>query len=210
MPMSPADGRQGHIRPLVREFLLADRQMADLGPSVSVFGSARIGRHHPDYRLAEDIASALSAAGLAVVCGGGPGLMEAVNKGAARGPGASVGLNIHLPATENRPNPHQQVSLRFSQLVTRKAMFLRHARAFVVLPGGFGTLDELGDCLTLIQTGKAPRVPVILVRGAFWNGLLAWFSDTLLAEGLVSEADLSLCTVCETAAEVLAAVGEPA
>ncbi len=191
---------------VMAEFVDGFEKLSRIHPSVSMFGSARFRAGHPYYELTESVARALSRAGFSVVSGGGPGLMEAANKGAAEGPAPSVGLNISLPATENTPNRYQNLSLSFRHFFARKVMFVKYASAYVVMPGGFGTLDELVECMTLIQTGKSRRIPVILVHAPFWRGLIDWFHETLLAEGTVSEKDLTLFTLCDTPEEILDAI----
>lgn len=187
---------------IVAEFVEGFEKLAHIKPSVSLFGGARFAPDSPVYRQAETIAEALSDAGFAVVSGGGPGVMEAANKGAQAGKSPSVGLNIEIP-TEQHSNPHQDISLYFRHFFTRKVMFVKYASAYVVLPGGFGTLDELAEILTLVQTGKSRRIPVILVGSRFWQGLIQWFQDALLAEGTIDEADLELFRVVDNAEEVL-------
>ena len=176
---------------IMSEFTQATERLSAIRPAVSVFGSARIPPGHPYYALAEDIARQLSDAGFSVISGGGPGLMEAVNKGAYAGASPSVGLNIQLPH-EQEANLYQDVSQTFRHFFTRKVMFVKYATAWVVLPGGYGTLDELMEALTLVQTGKTRRMPIILVHSPFWRGLLDWFRGTLLAEGTIDAADMDL------------------
>ena len=174
--MSADDRQQREAERIARytaEFSEGFARLAAIGPSVSVFGSARTKPGDPRYALTERIGRLLSDAGFAVVSGGGPGSMEAANRGAYAGKSASIGLNIELPH-EQRSNPYQNLRLSFRHFFTRKVMFVRYACAYVVLPGGFGTLDEVAEVLTLIQTGKTRRVPVVLVDGEFWKGLLAW------------------------------------
>ena len=141
-------------------------------------------------------------AGFSVISGGGPGIMEAANKGAFNGKSSSIGLNITLPH-EQTTNDYQDISLNFRHFFARKVMFVKYASAYVVLPGGFGTLDELAEILTLIQTGKTRKIPIILVNEAFWSGLLDWFKTSMLSAGTISEADLDLIQICETPDEVL-------
>jgi len=162
---------------------------------VSVLGSARIAQHDPVYGLAREIGRRLGEAGFAVITGGGPGIMEAANRGASEAGACSVGLNIELPF-EERPNAYQDIALRFHFFFTRKVMFVRYANAFVVLPGGFGTLDELFEALVLIQTHKIRSFPVVLVGTEWWSGLTGWVRDRLLRDGMISAADpeLLLCT----------------
>ncbi len=185
-----------------REFKLAFDKLDSLGPAVSLFGSARIASDSPRYAKAERISRLLADAGFAVLSGGGPGLMEAFNKGAHAGHAASVGLNIQLPR-EQRANAYQDVALSFRHFFVRKVMFVRYACAYVVLPGGFGTLDELAECLTLVQTGKTRRIPIVLVESAYWSGLLDWLRERMVGEGLVDAADLDLIRVVEEPEEVL-------
>jgi len=190
------------LRRYAAEFHAGFEHLDDLGPSVSVFGSARTRRDDPRYRLTERIARLLSDAGFAVVSGGGPGIMEAANHGAFDGKSDSVGLNIQLPH-EQRSNTYQDISLSFRHFFARKVMFVRYACAYVVLPGGFGTLDEMAEVLTLIQTGKTRRVPVVLVDRSFWSGLLGWMQQRMVSEGYIDAADMQLMQVVDTAEEVL-------
>jgi hypothetical protein len=187
---------------IMAEFVAGFEQLSQIQPSVSIFGSARIAPGHRYYALTEEIARKLSDAGFAVVSGGGPGLMEAANKGAYAGKSPSVGLNIHLPH-EQRPNEFQNVCLSFQHFFARKVMFVKYAKAYVVMPGGFGTLDEVIEALTLIQTGKSTRMPIILVHRPFWTGMVDWFRDTLVREGMIGADDLELFSVVDSAEEVL-------
>jgi hypothetical protein len=190
---------------ILSEFVEGAERLAAIRPAVSMFGSARLAPDHPYYRLAEEIARKLSDAGFAVISGGGPGIMEAANKGAFFGRGPSVGLNIQLPH-EQHANPYQDVSQTFRHFFARKYMFVRFASAYVVMPGGFGTLDELMEALTLIQTGKSRRIPLILVHRPFWQGLLDWLADRLIAEGMIDPHDLNLMQVIDNPDEVVAAI----
>lgn len=190
---------------VVAEFVEGFEKLAHIKPSVSMFGSARFPQDHPTYRLGEDIGRALSDAGFAVVSGGGPGVMEAANKGCSQGKSPSVGLNIDLPM-EQSDNGYQDISLHFRHFFTRKVMFVKYASAYVVLPGGFGTLDELAEILTLVQTGKTRRIPVILVDSKFWGGLVDWFRDTLVERGTISPVDMDLFRVVDDADQVLRAI----
>jgi hypothetical protein len=187
---------------IMAEFFEATERLADIHPAVSVFGSARVARGTPYYELAEETARLLSNAGFAVISGGGPGLMEATNKGAFEGGGNAVGLNIDLPR-EQPSSRYQNVSLRFKHFFARKVMFVRHATAFVVLPGGYGTLDELFEALTLVQTGKTRQMPVILVHEPFWRGLIGWMRERLAAEGMIDATDIDLLQVCNKPQEVV-------
>jgi uncharacterized protein (TIGR00730 family) len=206
--MSADDTQQREAERIARytaEFSEGFAQLAAIGPSVSVFGSARTKPGDPRYALTEHIGRLLSDAGFAVVSGGGPGSMEAANRGAYAGKSASIGLNIELPH-EQRSNPYQNLRLSFRHFFTRKVMFVRYACAYVVLPGGFGTLDEVAEVLTLIQTGKTRRVPVVLVDGEFWKGLLAWMEQKMVGEGMIAAEDMRLLKVVERAEEVLPAI----
>lgn len=187
---------------IMAEFVQGFELLVRLQPCVSLFGSARTPPDHPDYELATAISRALSDAGFTVITGGGPGIMEAGNKGAFEGASPSVGLNISLPK-EQMPNAFQDVALRFRHFFSRKVMFVKYASAYVVLPGGFGTLDEFVEILTLVQTGKSRRIPIVLVGGEFWSGLIDWFHQALLARGAIRESDLALFTIAETPEAVL-------
>ncbi len=184
------------------EFVEGFETLAELGPAVTLFGSARTPEDDPYYQAAVDTARLLAQAGLAVITGGGPGIMEAGNKGAKLGGGVSVGLNIELPF-EQHLNPYLDIPINFRYFFARKVMFVKYAQAFVIFPGGFGTLDELFESLTLIQTGKVSNFPVILFGSAYWSGLLGWLKDTLLAGGKIAPADLDLLTVTDSPEEVL-------
>ncbi|MCC7484163.1 MAG: TIGR00730 family Rossman fold protein [Burkholderiales bacterium] len=190
---------------IMSEFVEATERLSAIRPAVSIFGSARTPREHPWYALGEDIAHQLSEAGFSVISGGGPGIMEAVNKGAYRGRSPSVGLNIQLPH-EQLANPYQDISQSFRHFFARKVMFVKFATAWVVLPGGFGTLDELLEALTLVQTGKTRRMPIILVHGAFWRGLLDWMRETLVREGMIDAGDLDLLQIHDEPREVVEAI----
>jgi hypothetical protein len=187
---------------IMAEFVEGFQKLAHSKPSISMFGSARCKPDHPDYVMGEVIARLLSDAGFNIVSGGGPGLMEAFNKGAYAGKSNSIGLNIQLP-NEQTANEFQNVSLFFRHFFSRKVMFVKYASAYVVLPGGFGTLDELAEILTLIQTGKSRRIPIILVRENFWRGLMHWFEETLVKEGTISRNDLDLYHIVEEPQQVL-------
>lgn len=190
---------------IMAEFVEGFEHLARIKPSVSIFGSARTSPDHPYYQLTVDIARALSDAGFSVISGGGPGIMEAANKGAYEGKSPSIGLNIQLPH-EQSDNPYQDISLTFRHFFSRKVMFVKYAAAYVVLPGGFGTLDELAEILTLIQTGKTRRIPVILVHAPFWEGMLSWFKDTLVAEGTIDADDLDLIQILDNPKDILDAI----
>jgi uncharacterized protein (TIGR00730 family) len=187
---------------IMAEFVQGFELLPPLAPCVSLFGSARTAPDHPRYRLAMEIARRLSDAGFTVITGGGPGIMEAGNRGGHDGPSPTVGLNIHLPR-EQKANPWQDVSLVYRHFFARKVMFVKYASAYVVLPGGFGTLDEFMEILTLVQTGKSRRIPIVLVCAEFWEGLVEWFREALVKEGTITEADLELFRIVETPEEVL-------
>jgi uncharacterized protein (TIGR00730 family) len=190
---------------IMSEFVEATERLASVQPAVSIFGSARIPAESPYYDCTEKIARLLSDAGFAVISGGGPGIMEAANKGAFAGKSPSIGLNIQLPH-EQTANPYQDISQTFRHFFARKYMFVKIATAYVVLPGGFGTLDELLEALTLIQTGKSPRIPLILVGRDFWQGMLDWFQARLVAEGLIQPEDMDLLQVIDRPEDVVAAI----
>lgn len=187
---------------IMAEFVEGFEQLANITPSVTLFGSARFTGEHPYYQLAEQIAHQLSDAGFSVVSGGGPGIMEAANKGAFAGKSQSIGLNIALPR-EQHANAYQDISVNFKHFFVRKVMLVKYATAYVILPGGFGTLDELTEVLTLVQTNKAQQVPVILVGSDFWRGLLDWFKNTLLMQQTIRENDLNIITLVDTSQAVL-------
>jgi uncharacterized protein (TIGR00730 family) len=174
-------------------------------PAVSIFGSARVHEGHPYYAAAVDVGRRFAEAGFTVVTGGGPGLMEAANRGAHEGGGVSVGFNIELPH-EQQANPYLDVSLTFRHFYVRKTMFVKAAEGFVIFPGGFGTLDELFESLTLIQTGKVLHFPVVLFDSAYWDGMLTWVRERPLDEGMVSPQDVALLVVSDDPAETVAAV----
>jgi uncharacterized protein (TIGR00730 family) len=184
------------------EFVEGFGLLAELGIAVSVFGSARSVRGSAEYDLAENIAAALARAGYAVITGGGPGIMEAANKGANQAGGVSVGLGIELPL-ETGLNDFVDVGIEFRYFFVRKTMFVKYSQAFVVLPGGFGTLDELFESVTLVATGKITRFPIVLVGSAYWGGLLAWLREKVQAEGMIYDGGLELIRVADTPGEVL-------
>lgn len=190
---------------IMSEFVEAAQRLADIRPAVSIFGSARTAPDSPYYQLTETIARQLSDAGFSVISGGGPGIMEAANKGAYLGRSPSIGLNIQLPH-EQTANEYQDISQTFRHFFARKYMFVRFASAYVVMPGGFGTLDELLEALTLIQTGKSARIPIILVHEPFWRGLIDWFRSTLVDEKVISPADLDLIQIIDKPEDVVDAI----
>ncbi len=190
------------IREIAAEFALGFDALADVGPAVSVFGSARTPPEHRHYSLMREVAAELGRAGFAVITGGGAGLMEAANRGARDARAVSVGCNIELPR-EQQTNPYVDISLRFRHFFARKVMFVRFACAFVIGPGGFGTLDELFEALTLIQTGRIQHFPVVLVGDAQWDGLMAWLRTDALADNRLGRADLGLLHNVSSPAEVV-------
>ena len=190
---------------IMAEFVTATERLRGIRPAVSMFGSARIGEGHPWYDVARTIARKLSDAGFSVISGGGPGLMEAANKGAHAGRAPSIGLNISLPH-EKGNRSFQDIPLDFLYFFSRKMMFVRFASAYLVLPGGFGTLDELSECLTLVQTGKTRRIPIILVGTAFWRGLLDWMAQSLVGERTIGERDLELMQTIDDPDAVVEAI----
>ena len=193
---------------VMSEFVDGFEKMSKIGPCVSVFGSARTKPGEKYYELAESIAYNLTRNGYGVITGGGPGIMEAGNKGAQRGKGVSVGLNIELPF-EQQDNPYidRDKNLQFDYFFVRKVMFVKYAQGFVAMPGGFGTLDELFEAITLIQTKKIAKFPIILVGKEFWAGLMVWVKEMLLSQtGNISEVDLDLFTIVDTPEEVVEAI----
>ncbi len=190
---------------IMSEFVSATERLNAIQPAVSFFGSARVSPEHPYYQLTEHIARLLSDAGFSVISGGGPGIMEAANKGAFYGKSPSIGLNIQLPH-EQRENPYQNISQTFQHFFARKVMFVKFASAYVVMPGGFGTLDELMEALTLLQTGKIRPIPIILVCSDYWRGMLDWFRHTLLAEGMINPEDMDLVQLIDDPEAVVDAI----
>src|SRR5437016_12878303 len=190
---------------IMAEFQLATDRLRGIRPAVSMFGSARVGADHAYDDKARVIAHKLSDAGFAVISGGGPGLMEAANQGAYAGRSPAIGLNIMLPR-ERGGNQYQDIGISFRYFFARKMMFVRFASAYVVLPGGFGTIDELTECLTLVQTGKSRKIPIILVGAEFWRGLLDGMRDNLIGEGMISPADLELMQVIDDPEAIVEAI----
>jgi len=185
------------------EFVEGFGALAELGPAISVFGSARSKPGDADYSAAEEIGTKLVQAGVAVITGGGPGVMEAANKGAAEAGGVSVGLGIELPH-EQGVNEYANLGLNFRYFFVRKTMFVKYAQGFIVLPGGFGTFDELFESLTLVQTRTITRFPIVLFGHAYWDGLVDWLRDVVVADGKIGETDLDLITVTDDVDEALA------
>ena len=203
-----SNGREAwRVLGIMSEFTVATERLRGINPAVSMFGSARIGDGHPYYEKTRTIAHRLSDAGFSVISGGGPGLMEAANKGAFAGRSPAIGLNILLPK-EQQSNAYQDVSVNFRYFFARKMMFVRFASAYVVLPGGFGTIDELSECLTLVQTGKSRRIPIILVGSSFWSGLVDWMRDRLVGEGMIAAGDMNLMQVIDEPDAIVEAIFE--
>ena len=179
---------------IISEFADGFDKLAETGPAVSIFGSARLEESSPYYQASVKIAERFVDEGFAVISGGGPGIMEAANKGAVKG--KSIGLNIELPH-EQVPNPYQNEQLDFRYFFTRKVMFLKYAMGYVCMPGGFGTLDETFESLTLLQTGRISKMPIVLFGTEFWQGLVDWMQQQLVSKGLIDQSDFSLFTVTD-------------
>lgn len=187
---------------IMGEFVEGFDELATLSRGIAIFGSARTKPNDPNYQAAQETAALLSAQGFAVITGGGPGIMEAANRGAFEAGGLSIGCNIELPF-EQRPNAYQTLSLTFKYFFVRKMMFVKYSLAFVIFPGGFGTFDELFEALTLIQTKKIRNFPVVLFGTQYWSGMLAWLRQEVLRSGKISERDLDLFHVTDSPAEVV-------
>jgi uncharacterized protein (TIGR00730 family) len=192
---------------IMGEFVEGIDELAQIGPGVSIFGSARVPPSDPAYELARQVGRRLAEAGFAVITGGGPGVMEAANRGALEAGGVSVGCNIELPF-EQHMNAYVNLPLNFRYFFVRKTMFVKYAVGFVILPGGFGTLDEMFEALTLIQTRKVRNFPVLLMGGSYWQGLVDWLNEVALREGKIHAADLALCRLTEDPDEVVQVVYE--
>ncbi len=190
---------------IMSEFVEGFEQLADVGPAVSIFGSARTEPEHNYYKQAIYLGNLLAKNDITVITGGGPGIMEAANRGAKEAGGRSIGLNITLPM-EQKPNDYATELVSFKYFFVRKVMLIKYARAFVVFPGGFGTMDELFEAITLIQTHKMKPFPIILYGSHFWHNLNNWFSDELLSAGLIAEKDLDLFQICDDVEEIVTLV----
>jgi hypothetical protein len=186
---------------IMSEFVEGFEVLSKMGDAVSIFGSARTKPNDLHYKLGEEVAYYMAKAGYTVITGSGPGLMEAANKGAKRGGGHSVGLNIHIPC-EQRPNPYVDTLLDFRYFFIRKVMFVKYAKAFVILPGGYGTLDEFFEAINLIQTARIPKFPVVLFNSEYWGGLLDWLKTIVLKQGNISKSDLDIFTLVDKPKEV--------
>lgn len=190
---------------IMAEFVEGYEQLACIHPAVSIFGSARTPQSDAVYKKTVEISRLLSDAGFAVVSGGGPGVMEAANRGAKAGKSPSIGVNIQLPH-EQSSNSYQDISVDFEHFFARKVMFVKYASAYIVMPGGFGTLDELAEILTLVQTGKSRSIPIILVEADFWKGLLQWFENTLVVNGTIDPQDMNLIQVIDEPRQIVEAI----
>jgi len=190
---------------IMSEFVDGFEVLSGIGPAISVFGSARIKPKHRYYKLSEETAYSLAKEGYAIITGGGPGLMEAANKGAKRAKGKSVGLNIQMPS-DQKPNKYVDILLDFHYFFCRKVMFVKYARAFVIMPGGYGTLDELFESLNLILTSRIDKFPVVLLGKNYWRGLVKWLNSTVLKEGCIVEDDKKIFHIVDTPKEVVSVI----
>jgi len=195
-------GETWRVFRIMSEFVEGFEELKDIGPAISVFGSARSRKDDWSYRTAMKVAELLARRGFAIISGGGPGVMEAANRGARQGKGLSIGLNIQLPEEQKR-NRYQNKSLTFRHFFARKVMFVKYASGYVIMPGGFGTMDEFFESLTLIQTGKIRRFPVVLVGRKYWEGLLRWIENTMVEEGTISPEDMNLFYLTDSAEDAV-------
>jgi uncharacterized protein (TIGR00730 family) len=195
-------GESWRLFKIMGEFVEGIDSLYSLGPAISIFGSARTDPKDPDYQKTQDIAALFAKSGYAIITGGGPGTMEAANKGAINEGVESVGLNINLPF-EEKVNPYTTMHIEFDYFFVRKVMFLKYAQAYIIMPGGFGTLDELFETITLIQTKRIRQMPVILMGKEFWNGLMVWIKERLLKDGMISLEDLDLFHVLDDPGKAL-------
>ncbi|MFB3919800.1 MAG: TIGR00730 family Rossman fold protein [Candidatus Velamenicoccus archaeovorus] len=196
------EGDRARVQRIAKEFDRGFRALSKFRNAVSIFGSSRLTPKDEYYKLAEKTAYLLGRAGYEIISGGGPSIMEAANKGASRAGSASIGLNIYIP-TEQKANPYINTLLEFHYFFVRKVMFVRYAKAFVIFPGGYGTMDELFESVNLIQTGRIPQFPVILVGGRYWRGLLHWIMSVMLRRGCIGESDLSLFSLVDKPEDVV-------
>lgn len=192
---------------IMSEFVEGFEVLSKIGRAVSIFGSSRMKPNNKYYKLGEEIAFLLAKAGYAIITGSGPGLMEAANKGAKRAKGVSIGLNIHIPS-EQKPNKYVDQLLDFRYFFVRKVMFVKYAKAFVIMPGGYGTLDEFTEAINLIQTERIPRFPVVLFGNEYWRPMLNWLRDTVLKNGNISKEDLNIFTLVDQPKEVVAVINK--
>lgn len=200
-------GESWRLFKIMGEFVEGIETLHDIGPAVTIFGSARVKPDDPQYKKAEKIASLLAKNNFAVMTGGGGGIMEAANKGAAEAGGISAGLNIRLPF-EQKPNPYANIQVEFKYFFTRKVMFIKYAGAYVVMPGGFGTLDELFEAITLTQTHRIRPLPIIMVGTEYWSGIIEWIKKQLLEEQMISPEDMDIFKVIDEPEAVVRAVSE--
>ena len=198
-------GESWRMFKIMGEFVDGIDRLHKIGPAVTIFGSARTKPDNPFYQKTEEIAFQLAQAGYGVITGGGGGIMEAANKGAAQADGISVGLNINLPF-EQKPNPFANIQIEFKYFFIRKVMFVKYAQAYIIVPGGFGTMDELFEALTLIQTHRVRPLPVILVGKEYWGGLMDWIKRTLLANEMISQKDIDILQILDEPREIVDAV----
>jgi uncharacterized protein (TIGR00730 family) len=198
-------GEAWRLFKIISEFVEGIETLHEIGPAVSIFGSARVSSDDPIYKKAEDIASRFVKQGFAVMTGAGGGIMEAANKGAAEAGGKSVGLNIVLPL-EQKPNPYANIKLEFKYFFIRKVMLIKYAMAYIIMPGGFGTLDELFEAVTLVQTRRIKPFPIILVGSDYWSGLIEWIKARLLAEKRIASEDLEILKVIDDPEEIVKTV----
>ncbi|MDO8651954.1 MAG: TIGR00730 family Rossman fold protein [Undibacterium sp.] len=194
-----------HMFTIMAEFIESTERLSGVGPAVTIFGSARMLADNPYYEKCVDVSRRLSDAGFVVISGGGSGIMEAANKGAFEGLSASIGLNIELPH-EQKSNAWQNISLTFRHFFARKVAFVKYADAYVIFPGGFGTMDELSEVLTLIQTGKSRHIPVILVGSSFWRGLMEWIKVEMVGNGMIAASDLNLVQLIDEPVSIVDAI----
>ncbi len=198
-------GESWRLFKIMGEFVEGVDSLHGIGPAVTMFGSARTRPEHPYYKKAEEIAFRLGKAGYAIITGGGGGIMEAGNRGAKRGGAKSVGLNINIPF-EQIPNDYADIKLEFKYFFTRKVMFIKYAMAYVIIPGGFGTLDEMFEAVTLIETQRIKPLPVILVDSNYWEGLLDWIKSRLLKEKMISQKNLDILRIIDDPGEIVATI----
>ncbi|GAB4222568.1 MAG: TIGR00730 family Rossman fold protein [Francisella sp.] len=195
------------IMKISSELVEGYERLGHIAPAISIFGSARVSKDDRYYKDTVKLAKSLSNHGFSVITGGGPGIMEAGNKGAKQGSRPTVGLNIILPY-EQKPNKYQDISLLYRYFFTRKAMFIKHSMSYIVMPGGFGTLDELFDITTLIQTGKKVKMPIILYGKEFWSGLIEWIKSTLVTKGMISKEEANILTLVDSIDETIEIIAE--
>lgn len=198
-------GDTWRIFKILSEFVEGFEHLSGVEPAVSIFGSARVKEGHRDYRKARELGNLLADEGVTVITGGGPGIMEAANRGAAEAGGRSIGINIELPF-EQKPNPYANKVITFNYFFVRKVMLVKYASAFVIFPGGFGTMDEFFEALTLIQTRKILPFPLILVDSEYWGGLISWIKNTMLTEGFISPEDLNLIQIKDDVRDIVGVI----